>query len=66
MAKVTNGRKLVWRHKVSFDNQRMLPFGMGGTSKTDEFSEKGGGGIFNPKMYTTDFRPLNRAFEHEI
>ena len=43
--------------------------GTGDTTKTDEFSEKlqrdggrGGGVIFNPKIYVADFGPLRRAF----
>ena len=39
--------------------------GTDGVSKTDEFSEKfqkGGGVIFNPKIYIADFGPLNRPF----
>ena len=43
--------------------------GTGDTTKTVEFSEnlqrdggRGGGVIFNPKIYVADFGPLRRAF----
>ena len=40
--------------------------GTDGATKSDEFSEKfqrrGGGVIFNPKIYIAKFGPLNRAF----
>ena len=43
--------------------------GTGDTTKTDEFSEKlqrdggrGGGVIFNPKIYVADSGSLSRAF----
>ena len=38
-------------------------------SKTDEFSEKfrrGGGVIFNPKIYVADFCHYRRYFGHEF
>ena len=39
--------------------------GTGKVNRSDEFSEKfrkGGGVIFNPKIYIAKFGPLNRAF----
>ena len=44
-----------------------MSLGTGGPNKTDEFSKKRskggeGGVIFIPKIYATDFGPLNWAF----
>ena len=43
-------------------------FGTNGLNKTDDSSERfqRGGVIFNPKIYVTDFGPLNRAFRGKI
>ena len=45
--------------------QKLLKLGTGHVNRSDEFSEKfrkGGGVIFNPKIYIAKFLPVNRAF----
>ena len=50
---------------MNIDHQNCILLGKGGATKSDEFLEKcqkGGGVIFNPKIYIADFGKFEQGF----
>ena len=71
MAKVTNGRKLVWRHKVSFDISACFHLGRVAPPKRMNFPQRGGGAFSIQKfllqiLETLVYFTFTLVFEHEI